>query len=269
MGSNARKDTPFGRTDFFRLAEEQYSTRPEYLWRASPHSAILRRPDNGKWYAVVMQVSRQKLGLSGGGTADIVDLKCDPALAGSLRLEPGILPGYHMHKGNWITLLLDGSVETEKIRFLLDQSFTLAGGKSGQRRLVGHRDWLIPANPKYYDVEAAFAVQDTIRWKQSSRVSVGDTIYLYVAAPVSAVLYQCQAVEVDIPFRRTQGAVRIDHVMNIRLLHRFSPDQLTLEVLRSHGVYAVRGPRSVPESLLEEIRFLLSPDTPEPDREEK
>ena len=73
--------------------------------------------------------------------------------------------------------------EAEKIRFLLDQSYALAGGKPEQRRPAGHRDWLIPANPKYYDVEAAFAAQDIIRWKQSSRVAVGDTIYLYVAAP--------------------------------------------------------------------------------------
>ena len=42
MGSNAKKDTPFGRADFLRLAEEQYGDRPEYLWRTSPHNAVLR-----------------------------------------------------------------------------------------------------------------------------------------------------------------------------------------------------------------------------------
>ena len=45
--------------------------------------------------------------------------------------------------------------------------------------------------------------------------------------------------------------------MEIQRLHQFRPDQLTLDVLRSHGVYSVRGPRSVPEPLLEEIHFLL------------
>ena len=62
MGSNAKKDTPFGRADFLRLAEEQYGDRPEYLWRTSPHNAVLRHPENRKWYAVLMQVSREKLG---------------------------------------------------------------------------------------------------------------------------------------------------------------------------------------------------------------
>ena len=238
MGSNAKKDTPFGRADFLRLAEEQYGDRPEYLWRTSPHNAVLRHPENRKWYAVL-------------------DLKCDPALAGSLRLAPGILPGYHMHKGNWITLVLDGSVEEETVRFLLDRSHSLTAQGAGTKPPAGGRTWLIPANPKYYDVEAAFAAQDTIRWKQSSRVAVGDTIYLYVAAPVSAILYQCKAVEVDIPFRRTGGPVKLERVMQIQRLHQFRPDQLTLDVLRNHGVYAVRGPRSVPEPLLEEIHFLL------------
>ena len=189
MGSNAKKDTPFGRADFLRLAEEQYGDRPEYLWRTSPHNAVLRHPENRKWYAVLMQVSREKLGLAGAGPVDIVDLKCDPALAGSLRLAPGILPGYHMYKGNWITLVLDGSVEEETVRFLLDRSHSLTAQGAGTKPPAGGRTWLIPANPKYYDVEAAFAAQDTIRWKQSSRVAVGDTIYLYVAAPVSAILY--------------------------------------------------------------------------------
>ena len=163
MGSNAKKDTPFGRADFLRLAEEQYGDRPEYLWRTSPHNAVLRHPENRKWYAVLMQVSREKLGLAGAGPVDIVDLKCDPALAGSLRLAPGILPGYHMHKGNWITLVLDGSVEEETVRFLLDRSHSLTAQGAGTKPPAGGRTWLIPANPKYYDVEAAFAAQDTIR----------------------------------------------------------------------------------------------------------
>ena len=46
MGSNVKKDTPFGRADFLRLAEEQYGDRPEYLWRTSPCSAT-RKTESG------------------------------------------------------------------------------------------------------------------------------------------------------------------------------------------------------------------------------
>ena len=43
--------------------------------------------------------------------------------------------------------------------------------------------WLVPVNPKYYDIEKAFTESDEILWKQSNSVIVGDTIYLYLAVP--------------------------------------------------------------------------------------
>jgi predicted DNA-binding protein (MmcQ/YjbR family) len=40
-------------------------------------------------------------------------------------MEPGIVPGWHMNKAHWITVALDGTVEDEKIRILLDMSYEL------------------------------------------------------------------------------------------------------------------------------------------------
>ena len=44
---------------------------------------------------------------------------------GSLILDKGIHPAYHMNKNHWITVCLDGSVEEEKIMWLVDVSFEL------------------------------------------------------------------------------------------------------------------------------------------------
>ena len=63
--------------------------------------------------------------MDSGGEISVVNLKCDNWLIGSLRLEPGIFPGWHMNKAHWITVALDGTVEDEKIRFLLDMSYEL------------------------------------------------------------------------------------------------------------------------------------------------
>jgi predicted DNA-binding protein (MmcQ/YjbR family) len=41
------------------------------------------------------------------------------------RRQPGILPGYHMNKDNWLTILLDGSAEDELIKELLELSFDM------------------------------------------------------------------------------------------------------------------------------------------------
>ena len=44
----------------------------------------------------------------------------------------------------------------------------------------GTRNWLVPANPKYFDLEQAFQESETLLWKQSSRVQVGDTFFLCI-----------------------------------------------------------------------------------------
>ena len=59
----------------------------------------------------------------GEGILEIVNLKCDPVLVGSLRSEPGFFPAYHMNKENWISVALDGSVPDSKIKMLLDLSY--------------------------------------------------------------------------------------------------------------------------------------------------
>lgn len=67
------------------------------------------------------------------------------------------------------------------------------------------KEWIIPANPKYYDIQAAFRTSKEIDWKQGKGIKVGDTVYMYVAAPVSAILYKCRVTRTDIPFRFDGG----------------------------------------------------------------
>ncbi|MBQ2618079.1 MAG: MmcQ protein, partial [Oscillospiraceae bacterium] len=61
------------RNQIFAYAEETYGTQPEYLWPRFPDCAVLRRGDNRKWYGIVMDVSREKLGLPGLGRVDILN----------------------------------------------------------------------------------------------------------------------------------------------------------------------------------------------------
>jgi len=117
------------RKDILKFALERYGTQPEYPWFPLPNYAVLRHPDNRKWYGIIMDVPRGKLGLSENGTIDILDIKCDPLLIGSLRIEPGFLPAYHMHRENWITVLLDGSVGTDTVFSLLEMSYNLTAPK--------------------------------------------------------------------------------------------------------------------------------------------
>ncbi len=107
----------------FDYVKKKYRTEPEYLWMKYPFYAVLRHQDNQKWYGIVMDVPRNKLGLTGIETVDILDVKCEPLMIDLLRQSPGFLPGYHMNKSNWISILLDGTVPDDTILDLLDVSF--------------------------------------------------------------------------------------------------------------------------------------------------
>jgi len=109
-----------------RFLQEQYGAEPEYLWARYPEYAVFRRQDSRKWFAVLMNVPKKKLGLEGEEAAEVLNLKCDPMLIGALRKNPAFLPAYHMSKENWITVLLDGSVSLEELEPLLDMSYGLA-----------------------------------------------------------------------------------------------------------------------------------------------
>jgi predicted DNA-binding protein (MmcQ/YjbR family) len=54
------------------------------------------------------------------------NLKCDPGRAVELRDQhDAILPGYHMNKRHWNTLVLDGSLAPGLVRELCDHSWEL------------------------------------------------------------------------------------------------------------------------------------------------
>lgn len=121
------------RNEIFDYALKTYGTEPEYPWESNPEHAVLRNMMSGKWYAIIMRVKKQFLGLSGEGAVDVINVKCDPILVGSLRLKNGFLPAYHMNKDKWISILLDGSVGADDIIPLLDESYNLVTPKAKKR----------------------------------------------------------------------------------------------------------------------------------------
>jgi predicted DNA-binding protein (MmcQ/YjbR family) len=55
-----------------------------------------------------------------------VNLKCDPDLALALRAQyAAVRPGYHQNKRHWNTVELDGSIEDDELREMIDHSYEL------------------------------------------------------------------------------------------------------------------------------------------------
>lgn len=252
------------RDDILAYVKQEYDTEPAYLWKSDAASAALRHRaeqgnSKGKWYGLMMRLKKETLGLQGEDFIDVINLKCAPEMIDLLRMSKGYLPAYHMNKNHWITALLDGTVPLDTIKQLIDESYELTAGtaraRSGSgRREAGPRDWMIPANPKYFDLIQAFSEKDTLEWTQRSNMQAGDFVYIYVGAPYSALMYKCKVLEADIPCDFTSGRLTVKKSMRIKLLHKYEPDFMPFGRMKEEfGVYAVRGARSMPEDLKQEL----------------
>ena len=104
--------------------QRTYAVSPEYLWARTPDFGAFRHPGCGKWFAVLMKgLPREKLGLAGGGVCDVLNVKCDPNLRGSVLDGRHFFPAYHMNKAHWVSVILDDELPRDTLRVLLDLSY--------------------------------------------------------------------------------------------------------------------------------------------------
>jgi predicted DNA-binding protein (MmcQ/YjbR family) len=69
-----------------------------------------------------------------------VSLKCEPPLAEDLRAaHAAVIPGYHLNKRHWNTVIIDGSIPDRAIRDMIEDSYDLVVGKLplSRRRALG------------------------------------------------------------------------------------------------------------------------------------
>ena len=79
-----------------------------------------------------MRLPAERLGIS-GGMLDVVNLKCDPLMIGSLLAEPGFFPAYHMNKERWISAALDSRIPDALLTALIAQSYALTAPRKKRR----------------------------------------------------------------------------------------------------------------------------------------
>ena len=196
------------------------------------------------------------MGLPYTDPVDVINLKVDDLFFRDMLIrEPGITPAYHMNKQHWVSVLLDGTVPGERVFELIDMSYLATASAKKKEKIRPAKEWIVPANPKFYDIEHAFSGTKEIDWKQGRGIRVGDTVFLYAAAPVSAILYQCRVTETDIPYDYRDRSLTITALMKLRLQKRYKPSAFTFERLKeAYGIFAVRGPRGIPHSLSEALK---------------
>ena len=163
----------------FEYIKKKYKTSPEYLWKRYPEYAVFRHADNNKWFALQAAVPGDKLGIDRDEPVQIINVKVDDIFFRDMLInQEGIIPAYHMNKQHWITVLLDGSVKQEQVFDLIDASYMATASAKKKQKIRPPKEWIIPSNPKYYDIVHAFDETDEIDWKQGAGIKEGDTIFI-------------------------------------------------------------------------------------------
>lgn len=119
--------------------------------------------------------------------------------------------------------------------------------------------WVIPCNPKWYDVFGAFQCLETIDWRQTVKnIEVGDTVYIYAGKPIQAITHKCIVLKTDIPDneaddederfslnRENEDSLNpYPRYMRLKLVRSYDPDILPYSKLVDYGlVGSIQGQR--------------------------
>ena len=106
--------------------KNKYGDELEFLWEKSPKTAVVRRKNSNKWYAVILTISKRKFNLDSDELVEVINLHNSPEEIEKLIDNKKYFPAYHMNKKHWCTICLDGTVELKEIYKLIDISYELA-----------------------------------------------------------------------------------------------------------------------------------------------
>ena len=216
-----------------KAINDKYGDEPDFEWEKFPGYATFRNKDSKKWYGIIMNIDKSKLDKNSTGEVEVINIKLEPNEIECLLKQDGFYPAYHMNKKNWITIILDNTISDENIISLIDKSYSYTITNKNNSK----NEWIIPANPKYFDIEKVLKESNKIMWKQSTDVKVNDIVYIYVAEP-----------------EYKDKNLKMNKVMNLDLLKRYKQGKLSFSKLKEYGINAVRGPRYMPVDLSKYIK---------------
>ena len=110
--------------------QQQYGAEPEHPWMRFPDYTVFRHAGNRKWFGLIMNIPKDRLEPGGSEIVDVLNVKLsDPLLVDLLAGQPGYYRGYHISRGNWVSILLDGTVPLDEICRWLDESHRVTAPK--------------------------------------------------------------------------------------------------------------------------------------------
>ncbi|MDY6325584.1 MAG: methylated-DNA--[protein]-cysteine S-methyltransferase [Catonella sp.] len=113
------------KNEVFEYIKSVYNAKVENPWAEYPDFTTFKDKLSDKWFALIMRITGDKLGLKNNVPVYVINVKVDTLLIPELIKREGYFPAYHMNKQHWVTILLDETVSVDDIKDAIDKSFTL------------------------------------------------------------------------------------------------------------------------------------------------
>ncbi len=220
-----------------------YGDLPDYPWQDS--NGVFR--NNNKWYALIMEINKKKLDKKRNILVNILNVKLESKKVDKLIDNKSYFRSYHMNKNNWITILLDESLDDNTIIDLIKISHSYT---------EEIKEWIIPSSNDYgFDIVDFFNKNEEIIWHQNIKANIGDVVYIYAGKPYSAILYKSVVEDSFIPNNQTHEYFRkFKYCMRLKIVKKYSENKYPFKLLNKYGILAIRGQRRITKELSDFIK---------------
>ena len=113
------------REDIIKYSLSLQDTYEDYPFPDDNITVAMKHLDNKKWFALIMNVNGKLY----------LNVKTNPEYSELLRSSYDyIIPGYHMNKEHWNTIIIDDKVDVSLVEELIEQSYELTKNNNCKRR---------------------------------------------------------------------------------------------------------------------------------------
>lgn len=218
---------------------ELYNDEPDYPWNDA--NGVFRNKINNKWYALIMEINKNKLVKKEDKIVNVINIKLDSNKINDLIDNKSYFECYHMNKKSWISIILDDSLNDEEILNLI---------KISHQYTEEINEWIIPSSGDYgFDIVDYFNRNNTIVWHQNIKANIGDIVYIYAGIPYSCIMYKSIVQRINIPNPYKNEYSKYKYCMELKIVKKYDENLYTFQVIKEYGVKAVRGQRRITKEL--------------------
>ncbi len=117
------------------LIIQKYHDYPAFLWESNPGIGVFKNSLTNKWYGIIMPINKNKL-TNESKEIEILNVKLPKDKIKELLSKKGYYKAYHMNKENWLTIILDETINDDTIMELIAESHVYSQPKTKKSKSI-------------------------------------------------------------------------------------------------------------------------------------